>query len=254
MVKNRFVSFVLPAGGAGAETAIEVVLTTLNHICSADSDNLFEPCSEDVDCINGVCDEPFVAREGSVRYVNVYSVCGGTTQRCFTNEDCVGEGTEVCVASLFCPDDVFKPDFACAVLDCEPEYRDWAGDLGGEVVHVFGEGIVPGRSAYDVAQLPTACAGDEANCAFASESLRIVTARWCDFNADGDTNSLDIAEASNKVKPIPDALTKARTMLIPSLLQAHRNVNVLELQNTIDAVKSLPQTGLIAGPQSCPND
>ena len=154
-----------------------------------------------------------------------------------------------------CPDDQFQPDFACAVLGCEPEFRDWAGELAGAALHVFGEGIVPGRSAYDVAQVPVTCEGDVSNCAFNSPSLLTVTSRWGDLNADGAINARDIALASNKLTlPPPGAFTKPRIMLVPSLLQAHRNVNVLDLQNTIDAVSSLRQTGLITGPQSCPSD
>ncbi len=59
------------------------------------------------------------------------------------------------------------------------------------------------------------------------------------------------AAASDKVKPIEDAFTKPRTMLIPRILNPFRNVNVIELQNTVDAVKSLPMTGSIAGPEDC---
>ena len=40
-------------------------------------------------------------------------------------------------------------------------------------------------------------------------------------------------------------------MLIPGILEIFRKVNVAELQNTIDAVKSLPMTGLITGPEDC---
>ncbi|MCH7597396.1 MAG: hypothetical protein IID35_12670, partial [Planctomycetes bacterium] len=83
------------------------------------------------------------------------------------------------------------------------------------------------------------------------DALMITTARWADLTADGATNAQDIAAASDKVKPIPEAFTKARTMLIPGILNPFRNVNVLELQNTIDAVKSLPMSGLIAGPEDC---
>jgi hypothetical protein len=267
------------------------VLTTLNRRCSEGILNQFEPCSEDVDCPGGVCDKPFATkrcdggtgqfatngascvtngdcggggtctrtgREGSVRYVNRYKVCDGTIDGCLSSADCA-MGVS-CIASLMCPDDVFQPGFPCAVLGCDPEFRDWAGELAGaasQTLHVFGEGIVPGRSAYDVSQLPAGCEDDPpANCEALSEPLRIVTARWGDLNADDATDAQDIALASNKLKPIPPpgAFTKPRVMLVGSLLQAHRNINVLELQNTIDAVKPLKQTGLIKGPQSCPND
>ena len=99
-----------------------------------------------------------------------------------------------------------------------------------------------------------ACADDVANCAFGSEPVRLVTGRWGDLNADDATNSSDIALASDKVKPIPDAFTKPRIMLIPGVLNILRTVNVTELQNVIDAVKSLPMTGAISGPEVCPND
>ncbi len=79
----------------------------------------------------------------------------------------------------------------------------------------------------------------------------ITTARWADMTADGATNASDITAASDKVKPIPEAFTKPRTMLIPGVLNPFRNVNVTELQNTVDAVKSLPMPGFIAGPEDC---
>ncbi len=71
------------------------------------------------------------------------------------------------------------------------------------------------------------------------------------MTADGATNAADIAAAADKVKPIPSAFTKPRTMLIPGILNPFRNVNVTELQNTVDAVKSLPMTGSIPGPEMC---
>ena len=79
----------------------------------------------------------------------------------------------------------------------------------------------------------------------------IATARWADMTADGATNATDIAAASDKVKPIPEAFTKPRTMLIPGILDPFRTVNVTELQNTVDAVKSLPKPGFITGPEDC---
>ncbi len=85
----------------------------------------------------------------------------------------------------------------------------------------------------------------------ASDALMIATARWADMTADGATNAQDITAASDKVKPIPSAFTKPRTMLIPGILDPFRNVNVIELQNTVDAVKSLPMPGFIAGPEDC---
>ena len=275
---NRFVSFVVPTGVA-EETAIQIDLTAMNHVCSAESDNLFEPCTIDDDCTNGVCDAPFAASEGQVRYVNVVKtcrgdaastgevvcrsvddcaideeclqmrMCDGTTELCALNDDC-SEGVS-CSASMSCPDDQFKPPFLCATTGCEPEYRDWASDLAGGVFHVYGPGIVPARSEYNVRQIPAACAGNEAACASASEALMISTARWADMTADGATNAQDITAASDKVKEITAALTKPRTMLIPGILDVFRNVNVTELQNTVDAVKSLPMPGFINGPEDC---
>ena len=89
------------------------------------------------------------------------------------------------------------------------------------------------------------------SCALVSRALSIATTRWADLTADGSTNAQDIAAASDKVKPIPEAFTKPRTMLIPGILDPFRNVNVLELQNTVDAVKSLPMSGFITGPEDC---
>ena len=280
--KNRFLSFVVPSGAVARvaeETAIQIELTTLNHICSAESDNLFEPCTTDDDCINGVCERRFAASEGQVRYVNVVKTCqggasstgevicrslvdcaideeclqmrtcDGTTDLCATSDDC--PAGVPCLASMSCPDDVFKPPFLCATTGCAPEYRAWASDLADGVLHVYGPGIVPARSEYNVRQIPAACAGSEASCTAISGALMISTARWADLTADGSTNAQDITAASDKVKPIEDALTKPRTMLIPGILDPFRNVNVTELQNTVDAVKSLPMTGSITGPEDC---
>ena len=280
--KSRFLSFVVPTGAAAAvaeETAIAIELTTLNHMCSAESNNLFEPCTIDDDCIGGVCEAPFSASEGQLRYVNTiktcqgdaastgevicrslgdcaideeclqFRTCDGTTDLCATSDKC-DKGVS-CLASMSCPDDDFKPPFLCATTGCDPEYRDWAGDLAGGVLHVYGPGIVTARSEYNLRQIPAACAGNEASCASASEALMLATARWADMTADGATNAQDIAAASDKVKPVPEALAKPRTMLIPGILNPFRNVNVLELQNTVDAVKGLPMPGFITGPEDC---
>ena len=73
----------------------------------------------------------------------------------------------------------------------------------------------------------------------------------CSETSDSPTNAPDITAASDKVKPIASAFTKPRTMLIPGILDPFRNVNVTELQNTVDAVKSLPMPGFISGPEDC---
>ena len=56
---------------------------------------------------------------------------------------------------------------------------------------------------------------------------------------------------TDKVKPIPKAFIKPRTQLVPSILSPFESVNVIELQNTIDAVKSLPMPQLFTGPEEC---
>ena len=81
--------------------------------------------------------------------------------------------------------------------------------------------------------------------------MTISTARWADLTSDGATNAADITAASYKVKEIPEAFTKPRTMLIPGILDIFRKVNVTELQNTVDAVKSLPMPAFISGPEDC---
>ena len=53
------------------------------------------------------------------------------------------------------------------------------------------------------------------------------------------------------MKPVPTALAKPRTMLVPGVLDPLRNVNVTELGHVVDAVKSLPMPGSIAGPEDC---
>ena len=74
----------------------------------------------------------------------------------------------------------------------------------------------------------------------------------CSETSDSPTNAPDITAASDKVKPIPEAFTKPRTMLIPGILNPFRDVDVSELQNTVDAVKSLTMAGSIAGrPENC---
>ena len=141
---------------------------------------------------------------------------------------------------MTCEDSVVRETtFQCAVLGCQPEYRDWGQDLGGAVLHVAGSNIMPARSDYRVRQLDLRCQGQEAACTSVSEALALSTARWGDVDGDANLTVRDVETQVDKLKDIPTGtLSKPRTQLSPTELDPTRNITVVEIQLTVDALKS----------------
>jgi hypothetical protein len=214
--KNRYISFVIPEGGAGNDTAVRVRLVSLHHPA-------------------GPPNAPnFTAFEGQYRYLNAVRDAGNNPV-------------------YFCPDSAaLGSSFACARLGCEPEYRDWAGIFGGDVVHVTGDSVVP-SSQYAVAHLASSCAGNEANCAVKSAELITATERWgnVDNNPPGGTpNAIDIGFIVSKVKDAPGSFIESRCQLQgPTPNPYGLAVNALDIGRGVDAVKGLPYPFTIS---ACP--
>ncbi len=127
------------------------------------------------------------------------------------------------------------------MLGCAAEYRDWAGELAGEVLHVTGASVVP-DSEYHAAQLATSCTGNEVSCAAASADLAISTAPFGDVDpiADG-LNVLDVARIVDHLKGVLGALIKPRGHLRPNVPDAlGSNLNVLDAATAVDALKNKP--------------
>ncbi|MCH7597100.1 MAG: exo-alpha-sialidase, partial [Planctomycetes bacterium] len=152
-----------------------------------------------------------------------------------------------CRLTMTCEDSpIRETTFQCAVLGCQPEYRNWASDLaeplidGPTVLHVAGSAIMPGRSDYLVRQLDLRCQGQEAGCTSVSEALAISTARWGDVNGDADLSVRDVETQVDKLKDVPTGtLSKPRTQLNRTELDPTGKISVVEIQLTVDALKSL---------------
>jgi predicted outer membrane repeat protein len=214
--KNRYVSFVVPESGAGSDTAVRVELTSLHHPA-------------------GPPNAPnFTAFEGQYRYLNAIRDAGNNPV-------------------YLCPDSAaLGSSYNCAKLGCTPEYRDWAGIFGGDVVHVTGDSVVP-RSQYAVAQLASSCAGNEAACAAASAELTVSTERWGNVDntpAGGTPNAIDIGFIVSKVKDAPGSFIESRCQLQgPTPNPYGLAVNALDIGRGVDAVKGLPYPFTIS---ACP--
>jgi hypothetical protein len=214
--KNRFISFAVPAAGAGLSTAIRVKLASLHHPA-------------------GPPNAPnFSAFEGQYRYLNAIRDAGNNPV-------------------FVCPDSAaLGSTYNCAKLGCVPEYRDWAGIFGGSVVHVTGDSVVP-SSQYAVAQLVSSCLGSEAACAAASAELTVSTERWGNVDniqAAGTPNAIDIGFIVSKVKDAPGAFIESRCQLQgPTPNPYGLAVNALDIGRGVDAVKGQPYPFTIS---ACP--
>jgi hypothetical protein len=214
--KNRFISFVVPTGGAPEDTAIRVRLRSLHHPAGPpNAPNLS-------------------AFEGQYRYLN--AIRDGGNNPVFT-----------------CPDSAaFNTNFRCATLGCAPEYRDWAGIFGGAAVHVTDDSLVP-SSQYEVAQIAGSCAGNEANCTAISTGLAVATERWGNVDntpSGGAPSAIDIGFIVSKVKDAPGAFTKPRCQLQGATPNPYGlAVSALDIGRGVDAVKGQPYPFTIS---ACP--
>jgi hypothetical protein len=151
-----------------------------------------------------------------------------------------------------CPDSVLLgTSFKCATLGCQPEYRDWAGDLDGQPLHISASAVVP-SSTLAISQVPLFCQGSETDCLAASAELLVTTRRWGDIVDTGalPVNALDIAAVVNKVKDIAGAVSEPRGMLQPKNPAPHTAaVGAVDIGRAVDAVKGWPYPFTI---DSCP--
>jgi hypothetical protein len=216
--KNRFLSFALPPEGSGVETAVRVRLTSLHHPAPP-----IPPGTPN-----------FAAFEGQFRYLN--AIRDTANNPVFTCADSAVSGTS----------------YNCARLGCTPEYRDWAGILGGAVVHVTGDSVIP-SSQYDVAQLAASCAGNESACTAVSPVLTLVTERWGNVDnspIQGVPNAIDISKVVDKVKDVPGAFIEPRCQLREATPNPYgMAVNALDIGRAVDAVKGQPYPFTLSG---CP--
>jgi len=213
--KSRFISFSVPTTDAGIETSLRVELTSLHHpLMPADAPD-------------------FSAFEGQFRFINLYRD-PGTGDPILDCEDSAAAGTS----------------FKCATLGCVPEYADWAGLFGGEVLHVSGSSIVP-SSSYNVSTLASVCAGQEATCATASIALTIETSVWGNVDDNPLLNVSDVVGVVDALRVVPPPFFEPRSLLrgdVPNPLDDTQNV--LDVTLCVDALKGA--AFLYPGPQGCP--
>jgi hypothetical protein len=214
--KNRYISFVIPESGTGDDTAVRVRLVSLHHP-------------------TGPPDAPdFTGFEAEYRYLN--AILDGGNNPVFACPDSAASATS----------------YKCAKLGCTPEYRDWAGIFGGQVVHVTGDSVIP-SSKYAVSHLASSCSGNEADCFVRSAELIVATERWgnVDANPPGSApNAIDIGFIVSKVKDAPGAFIESRCQLQgPTPNPYGLAVNALDIGRGVDAVKGLPYPFTIA---ACP--
>jgi hypothetical protein len=213
--QDRFVSFVVSPTSEPRTIALRVRLAVLH-------DTAAPPNAPD-----------FSALEGQYRYVNSYRD---------------GQGNVI----PDCPDSVLLgTSFKCATLGCQPEYRDWAGDLDGQPLHISASAVVP-SSTLAISQVPLFCQGSETDCLAASAELLVTTRRWGDIVDTGalPVNALDIAAVVNKVKDIAGAVSEPRGMLQPKNPAPHTAaVGAVDIGRAVDAVKGWPYPFTI---DSCP--
>jgi len=230
--KVRFVSFVVPPSSAGTDTGLRVGLIDLygqGVCCASGNPNSCNSiaCTGSGQCGGAFpqCTQRLLPFEGQVRYVNSF---GGVTT-------CVDSST-------------FSTSYRCAILGCQPEYRDWGTDVGGLTLHVTGDGIAP-SGTYGISHIAESCGSVPSadSCNTASSALSLSTGAWGDVCSagggppDGAANVIDIGCVVNKVKETPPFASEARTWL----KQQNPNpvadaINVIDIGNCVDSVKGLP--------------
>jgi len=241
--KPRFLSFTVPPAAGPpppAPTAIRIEMEWLHHPASP------PPNTPD-----------FKQWENRNRYVNSLGLaCAGGPNNgnaCVANSDCPPPG--ICLRHVCADSSGLGTYFRCATIGCSPEYRNWAEELGGAMLHVTGAELIP-DSIYHAALLPIDCGGDELTCIRATPALTGKTSRWGDVVGgsngppDGIANVLDISATVDKVKDLPTAFAEPRMWLKDNLPDPKlAGINVLDISNVVDAVKGFAYP--FAGPDSC---
>ncbi len=213
--KERYISIILPAAGAGQDTAVRVELTSLYHPGSPLPVN----------------PPDYSGSEGEYRYLNFL-------------RDGQGDPVTSCQSSA-----AFQTFYACATLGCEPEYADWSGLFGGALLFVSGNEVIP-DSTYQVAHLAASCLGVEETCGAASAEVGIATVRFGDSNGDLAVNVTDVVECVDVLKQIPTALFEYQCYVRDVAPVPHDNpVNITDIVLHVDALKLVPY---VLSFSSCP--
>ncbi len=185
--KARFVSFAVSAASGSVATALRV-----------EFDSIASP--------------PGAPTGSQIRYLNAVGF----------NGDNHG------AMSIDCPDvPTHCPNFACAVLGCEPEYRDWAAEVAAidpihSVIHVTGNAVVP-SSTYSVLH--------EAEGGETSASMQVSTAVWGDvLPAFGVVNVVDLGGVKDWLVEFSNAPCKMRVWM-RNPPNPFADVNVIDLGN-----------------------
>jgi hypothetical protein len=167
----------------------------------------------------------FSAFEGQYRYLN--AIRDASNNPAFDCPDSPGSGTF----------------YKCAVLGCTPEYRDWSGIFGEDVVHVTGDSVVPG-SQCTISHLAASCAGVETTCVAASAGLTVATERWGNVDntpPGGVPNAIDLEFVVSTVKDAAGAFTEPRCQLRDAIPNPYGlAVNAQDIGQAVNAVKALP--------------
>ena len=211
--KNRFISMLIPAPTAATESAIRVRLDSLHH----------PPAPANA--------PDFSTFEGQYRYVNTFR--DEQNNPVFDCPDSINLGT----------------GYKCAVLGCEPEYRDWHAALAGAVLHVTGDTVIP-SSQYSADFISPDCQGNEADCTLATPAVSLATGRWGDVDP-GTVDVLDVSTQVDKLKDLPQAPAEPRTMLQPIVPTPRTSsVNILDVASAVDALKGFAYP--FSTPETCP--
>jgi hypothetical protein len=258
--KNRYISFVVPS--TQPDTAIRVELNSLYHpnppptAGAAPNFMAFEGDYRYINSQPGTLSRCCVPSNGQSAFTCFFSAgrCIGNNAFCSFNSSCTGAGGGTCVlfssdASCvglgantkfktdLCPDSTaFSQFFRCARLSCTPEYRAWASVLNDDVLHVYGDVVVP-SSDYEIVQLPPSCEGIEETCADASPVLHVETAVWGDLDQSGRANAIDVALEVDKIVDAAGAITKPRAQLREAVVNPLQLVSATDLGRCVDAVK-----------------
>ncbi|MCH7595910.1 MAG: hypothetical protein IID35_05050, partial [Planctomycetes bacterium] len=146
-----------------------------------------------------------------------------------------------CLPSITCEDsEALETTFACAVLGCQPEYRDWAGELGGRTLYATGPEIMPGASRYEIALLPSSCMGYEASCAEALPLRTVDAPQWGDVDDDVKLNVLDLVVLHERLRELEGTILKPVAQFQPQQVNPLNPIDVRDFTLAVDALKSLP--------------
>ncbi len=224
--KDRFISFGVPELANQQPYAIKVTL-----------DSLYNPRP----AVQNPMD--FSALEGQVRYVKVAAkMCTGGNEPgyavCTSQADCVArELGGTCGDGVNCLDSpAFNTTYKCAVLGCQPEYRNWASEglAGSDILHVTGNAIIP-ESVYDVRFIQEVSA-TTIECR--SAGLTIETGVYGDTDANGLVNVTDIINTVDVVKQVASAIPERQVYIrSPEPKPASDSTNVADIVLHVEAVK-----------------